>query len=52
MAIRNTIISYMKHKAKMSRECAKDIRQQLKQLVDIICNNFFASDYLPSSTKL
>ena len=37
-------ISYTKHKAKMSRDRAKDIRQQLEQLDKIICDDFFASD--------
>ena len=44
MEIRNTTISYTKHKAKMSRDRAKDIRQQLEQLDEIICKDFFASD--------
>ena len=39
MEIRNATISYTKHKAKMARHRAKDIRQQLKQLDDIICNS-------------
>ena len=43
MEIRNTAISYTKHKAKMSRDRAKDIRQ-LEQLDEIICKDFFASD--------
>ena len=44
MEIRNTTISYTKHKAKVSRDRAKDIRQQLEQLDVIICNDFFAPD--------
>ena len=44
MEIRNTTISYTKHKAKMSRDRAKDIRQQLELLDGIICKDFFASD--------
>ena len=44
MEIRNATISYTKHKAKISRDRAKDIRQQLEQLDDIISNDFFASD--------
>ena len=44
MEIRNATISYTKHKAKISRDRAKDIRQQLEQLDNIICNDFFASD--------
>ena len=44
MEIRNTTISYTKHKAKVSRDRAKDIRQQLEQLDEIICKDFFASD--------
>ena len=42
MEIRNTTISYAKHKAKMSRDRTKDIRQQLEQLDDTICNDFFS----------
>ena len=41
MEIRNTTISYMKHKVKMSRDRAKDIRQQLDE---IICKDFFTLD--------
>ena len=44
MEIRNTTISYTKQKAKMSSDHAKDIRQQLEQLDEIICKDFFASD--------
>ena len=44
MEIRDTTISYTKHKAKMSRDSAKNIRQQLEQLDEIICKDFFASD--------
>ena len=44
MEIRNTTISYTKHKAKVSRDRAKDIRQQPEQLDDTICNDFFSPD--------
>ena len=44
MEIRNATISYTNHKAKISRDRAKDIRQQLEQLDNIICNDFFAPD--------
>ena len=44
MEIRNTTISYTKHKAKMSGDRPKDIRQQLGQLNEIVCKDFFPSD--------
>ena len=44
MEIRNATISYTKYKAKASRDRAEEIRHQLEQLDDTICNNFFSSD--------
>ena len=44
MEIRNATISYAKHKAKVSRDRAEDIKRQLEQLDDTICNNFFSPD--------
>ena len=41
MEVRSTTISYTKHKAKMFRDRAKDIRRQLEQLDEIICKDFF-----------
>ena len=42
MKIRSTTIAYTKHKAKLSRDRLLEIRRQLEQLDDIICNNFFS----------
>jgi len=42
LEIRNATISYAKHKAKMSINRAKDIRQQLEQPDNAICNDFFS----------
>ena len=44
MEIRNATISYAKYKAKVSRDRAEDIKRQLEQLDDTICNNFFSPD--------
>ena len=44
MEIRNATISFTKYKAKVSRDRAEEIRQQLEQLDDTICNNFFSPD--------
>ena len=44
MEIRNATISYTKYKAKISRDRVEEIRRQLEQLDDIICNNFFSPD--------
>ena len=45
MEIRNATISYAKYKAKVSRDRAEDIKRQLEQLDDTICNNFFSFSY-------
>ena len=37
-------ISFTKYKAKVSRDRSEEIRQQLEQLDDTICNNFFSPD--------
>ena len=42
MEIRSTTISYTKHKAKLSSDRLLEIRRELDQLDDIICNNFFS----------
>ena len=44
MEIRNATISFTKYKAKVSRDRAEEIRQQLEQLDDTMCNNFFSPD--------
>ena len=44
MEIRNLTISFTKYKAKVSRDRAEEIRQQLGQLDDTICNIFFSPD--------
>ena len=44
MEIRNATISYTKYKAKVSRDRTEEIRRQLEQLDDTICNNFFSPD--------
>ena len=44
MEIRSATISYTKYKAKISRDRAEEIRHQLEQLDDTICNNFFSPD--------
>ena len=44
MEIRNATILYTKYKAKESRDQAEEIRRQLEQLDDTICNNFFSPD--------
>ena len=44
MEIRNATISFTKYKAEVSRDQAEEIRQQLEQLDDTICNNFFSLD--------
>ena len=44
MEIRNATISYTKYKAKVSRDRTEEIRRQLQQLDDTICNNFFSPD--------
>ena len=44
MEIRNATILYTKYKAKISRDRAEEIRRQLEQLDDTICNNFFSPD--------
>ena len=44
MEIRNAAVSYTKYKAKISRDRAEEIRRQLEQLDDTICNNFFSPD--------
>jgi len=41
MEIRDATISYTKYKPKVSRDRAEEIRRQLEQLDDTICNNFF-----------
>ena len=44
MEIRNATISYTKYKSKVSRDRAEEIRHQLEQLDDTICNNFLSPD--------
>ena len=44
MEIRNATISNTKYKAKVSRDRAEEIRHQLEQLDNTICNNFFSPD--------
>ena len=44
MEIRSVTISYTKYKAKVSRDQAEEIRHQLEQVGNTICNNFFSSD--------
>ena len=44
MEIRNATISYTKYKAKVSRDRAEEIRHQLEQLDDTICNNSLSPD--------
>ena len=44
MEIRNATISYTKYKAKVSRDWAEEIRHQLEQLDNTICNNVFSLD--------
>ncbi|KAL9974209.1 hypothetical protein ACROYT_G011222 [Oculina patagonica] len=44
MEIRNATISYTKYKAKVFRDQAEEIRHQLEELDDTICNNFFSPD--------
>ena len=44
MKIGNTTIWYTKYKAKVSRNRAEEIRHQLEQLDDTICNDFLSPD--------
>ena len=52
MEIRSTTISFTKHKAKLSSDRLLEIRCELDQLDDIICNNFFFSKYYPNFATL
>ena len=44
MEIRTATISCTKYNAKVSRDRAEEIRPQLEQLDDTICNNFPSPD--------
>lgn len=44
MEIRNATISYTKYKGKVCRDRAKNIRHQLDQLDDSICDYIFSPD--------
>jgi len=44
MEIRNATISYTKYKTKASRDREEEIRHQLEQLDNTICNNFLSPD--------
>jgi len=44
MEIRNATISYTKYNAKVSIDRAEEIRHQLEQLDNTICNHFFSPD--------